>query len=518
MRHKLFVFNLLFILLVGFSFQSCKKDPKPNVEDNTPPAGGTRAEQTLDSIFLYAKQVYLWNDELPNYKQFEPRQYSSPNSELFAITQIPINPKSGKPYEFSNGSSPKYSYLTDDDNPGGSLAFAKRSDISLEGDGFDFGFNWVNLRVVSENRNYLFIRSVETNSPADKAGLKRGDQITRVNDRTVNLTSQSGLDQVNDAMLQARIKLEGTRGDGSSFTRTFDKTSYTSNPVYKKTIIPVGSKKVGYLAYARFSELESNSQAVLDEAFQEFAAGGVTELVIDLRYNGGGYVTTAEHLSNLIAPSSLHGKVMFVERYNDLMRSGKAEILKNQFFETNSGTRSYADINYAAPGFTTTNFAKKGSLQNIQNVYFLVSKNSASASELVVNSLKAHINVTLIGETTYGKPVGFFPLEIGGYTVYLSMFESRNAKNEGEYFTGMKVDYETFDDVTKDFGDSREASLAQALALIGGVPATASKQMSIKSGALMSTPRVSDVEVDPIGKDTEFKGMIEDRFKNKIKN
>src|SRR5690606_31497884 len=136
------------------------------------------------------------------------------------------------------------------------------------------------------------------------------------------------------------ITLGGKRKNGTSFNVTLTKTTYTSNPVLKDSIYTENGKVIGYLAYARFSNL-ANSQNALDQVFSKFANAGVTNLVIDLRYNGGGYVQTAEKLVNLIAPSSIDNKLMFTEYYNSTMQKNQAVILKNQLLLDDNGDPQY---------------------------------------------------------------------------------------------------------------------------------------------------------------------------------
>ena len=520
MKLRFVFFYFLSALFFGLSVQSCKKDRQPDLTYDTSPSTGTRTELTLDSIYLYARQIYLWNDQLPTYDNFDPRKYNSLSGsvfrklsqELFDITQIPRNPATGESYEFANSSSPKYSYISDDGGGNGIVA-TFRSDVSLEGLGDDFGFK-VAVAEDQNNNRFLFIRSVETDSPADEAGLKRGYRITRINNANVDLSTTTGLNNIDNAMQRAQIKVEGQRNDagGTSFNNTVSRGFYSANPIYLNKVIDYAGKKVGYLAYARFSNL-GNSESVLNEAFQQFTAAGVTDLILDFRYNGGGYVSTAEHMMNLISPTSLNGKTMFIEHYNDIMRSGKAIILKNQFFESNGKTYSYFDYPFDEKSNTST-FEKAGALNTVKNVYFIVSGNTASASELVINSLKPYLNVKLIGTTTYGKPVGFFPITIDNWEVYLTSFESRNANNEGRYYAGMKPNVETFDDVTKDFGDPAENCLAKTLALVGGTsPTSVGTKMSIGGKTLSA----SGIKIEPRGTESEFKGMIEDRIKLKKK-
>jgi C-terminal processing protease CtpA/Prc len=202
------------------------------------------------------------------------------------------------------------------------------------------------------------------------------------------------------------------------------RTKYTSNPVLKDTVLTTANVKVGYLAYARFSTTE-NSEAVLNAAFAKFSVQNVENLIIDLRYNGGGYVSTARQLINLIAPVSLNGSLMFSETYNSMMQNGQATILKNQpvrdqnnkIIYQNGKMVTYADYSYAK-STNSFNFSKLGNLNNVKKVVFIVGGGTASSSELVINCLKPHIDVKIVGAQSYGKPVGFFPIRIDKYDVY----------------------------------------------------------------------------------------------------
>lgn len=511
----------LFILTVTFlAAASCKKDPQA-VPDQPPPAEGSRSDLTRDSIFLYAKEVYLWNDALPLYQDFNPRQFTSGasdiddfNQELFAITQLKIDPQTGRPYEYvSQGSDyPKYSYITDEESNDPS----RTEEVNLEGIGTDFGFTLVGLGTPDSYE--IFIRYVNPGSPAARLGLSRSDVITRVNDRSLGSGFTEDVNYINRAFDQQTLTISGRKSDGSVFTRSLSKMTYQSSPVLKDTVITSGGKTIGYIAFARFSN-PSNALSALDQSFADFAAAGVTSLVVDLRYNGGGYVSTAEHMANLIAPQRLNGTTMFTEYFNETMRSGKAEILKKQPLTDENGRQrfsngralTYFDVDYSVEG-NTHKFEKKGSL-NIEDVVFIVTGNTASASELVINSLRPHINVKIIGERSYGKPVGFFPINIDVYDVYYSMFQSRNSAGEGDYFQGLDPDAETPDDVTHDFGDREESSFAAAIRyLTQGSFNTASslKVMGKKVNA-------RSVEFRYIGKGKAFRGMIEDRVRLKGK-
>jgi len=527
-------FFLTICLLAAFT--SCKKNSPADVVDedeteNTPPANGSRAQLTKDSIFLYAKDVYYWNDALPSYEIFNPRKYTQYSDELdnyykelFDITQLKINPATGKPYEYisSTANYPKYSYITDAEshNPPTTSSLPTVSEVSLEGVGTDFG---IALTAVSNAGGgyQIFIRYVSKGSPAERNFLNRGDILTEVNGTKLGADFATDQNTVNRAFDQSSIRLSGKKSNGASFTRTLTKMTYFSSPVYKDTVLNIGGKKIGYLSFARFSN-PSNASGPLNTSFSRFANEGVTDLVIDLRYNGGGYVSTAEYLANLIAPSSVNGNVMFIEYFNQTMQNGQANILKNQPLLTDNGQVQYAngrlvtyfDVDYSVSE-NTYRFEKKGSLNSVKNVVFIVTGNTASASELVMNVLKPYVNVKIAGSTSYGKPVGFFPITIDVYDVYYSMFESKNARGEGGYYQGFNPDVSSADDVTHDFGDPLEAGFAAAIRYFTTGSLTSSVAVTTK--VLGKAVTLSSSAIKDVSKDDSFKGMIEEPSRLKIK-
>lgn len=368
------------MLLVGFSL-GCKKDKQVGEDLPVSPIRGTRTEFTLDSIYLYAKQVYLWNEALPAYAVFNPRKFAAQEpaltafkNELFEFSEFKINPGTGKAYEFPvNPGHPKYSFI-------------------------------------------------EKNS------------------------GSSGITAM----------VEGSAGQ----------------PILKTALIDQAGTKVGYLALSSFPALK-DCKSTLDQAFSDLVSSSPKYLVIDLRSNSGGYVETAEYMANLIAPPSLTGKVMYSEQYNTLMQTGSATILKNQPYLDETGRQvvykgrpaTMADVNYTASGNTFL-FSKKGDLQSVTDVYFILSTRTASASEMLVSVMKPYLNVYTVGEKSYGKPVGFFGIRIDAYQVYLAGFLIKNALGWADYFNGMNVDFPMVTDLNPIWGDPNEACLNLALTQI----------------------------------------------------
>lgn len=514
--HQRIFFSLLIVAII---LTGCKKPkgtaPEPDTDQDVPTTG-TRMQLTKDSIYLYAKQVYFWNDVLPGYAVFKPRNYNSLDDVLFAITQLKVNPDTQRPYEYpvpSDPESPKFSYITESDVKG-SFANASPfivSQVDLEGKGSDFGLAFTAIGTQSAYQIYL--RYVNPGSSAAAANLNRGDRLEKVGDHLIGSGYNADNNAISSAFDKSAITLSGKKSDGRPFTVTLTKGNYTSNPIFKDTVVTSGNEKIGYMAFARFSN-PANAEGPLNKSFAKFAAEGVTSLVIDLRYNGGGYVTTAEQLANLIAPSSVsNGSTMFSEYFNATMRSGKATILKNQPLLDGSGNQQYQNgklVTYFDEDYSqadnTYKFNKQGNLRNVSKVVFLVSNSTASASELVISVLKPYLDVKLIGATTYGKPVGFFPVKIDKYDVYFAMFEARNSKGESNYYAGFKPDLSLADDVTHDFGDPNEAQFAAAIKYI------TTKTLSAKAAVatIMGTKTtISPAQVKDLGVRNEFKGMIE---------
>ena len=506
---------IIFTLSILILASACKKEPKtpttttPTVTPPVTVAPPTRAELTKDSIFLYARDTYFWNEGMPTYEIFKPRSYSSDQAVLDAIIKLP---GTNKPVD-------KYSFL---DNGGVST--------SLGGVSGDFGFSVFyndddgNSATPTED---LRIKYVSPGSPAATAGLVRGYQITTLNGRTGSALSTSlsaNVSFVSSAVFGSATTVSMTvkKPDGSSVVLTIARATYANNPIYATKIFTLGSKKVGYIVYHSFT---TNSRDGLSAAIGKFHSDGVSELIVDLRYNGGGSVATSDVFTNLIAPASVNGQVMYTTYWTKTMQDGLAKILVNQpLLDANgklqtftSGANgkwaTYADINYkptVAAG-NVENFAKEGAAE-FKKIYFLVLSGTASASELVINNLKAVLpnDVKLIGRQTYGKPVGFFAINIDNLDLYVPQFETRNQKNYGGFYEGLVVDKTLADDVTKDFGDEKEALLAAALAYSEkGFFSVSSKGNTLSSISGMS---VSEEKVlNQILEKNKFNGMIDDR-------
>ena len=444
----------------------------------------------LDSIYLYAKQIYLWNEQLPEYDKFNPERFynteanglTAYKNEIFAFTRFALNPATGKAYELNakDPLSPRYSTIIESNT---STIQGNKNEVLQLRDANPFGLSFY------QNDIAVRILYVDLNSPAGKSGLKRGDRITGINDQGIAAPSDF-IGLWKDAIKNSFVKLTVTDITGESRQVRLTGTFYEQNPVLKHIILNSTNKKIGFIAYNSFTD-ESNSSRFLGPVFTEFEQKGISELIIDLRYNGGGYQNSAVYFANQICPPKAKGAVMFTEHYNRMMQQGKAEILSRQLLRDSNNEPFYIDgrlatlydIDYSE-GASTVNFDTNNGLSHINKIYFIVSEQTASASELLINVLKPYADVKLIGVSasgqqqvrTYGKPVGFFNIDIDRYELYVAMYQNKNADAEGDYFEGFVADYSTLDDPAHDFGSLDDPAIQIALGSFAGTSGAAKTQ------------------------------------------
>ena len=479
---------------------ACHKNKKNSTDG--PSASGSTIDLIRDSVYLYAKECYYWYDALPAYAAFQPRSFTGSTdlnaltSEVDALSQYKINPATGQPYEYYSASPgiAKYSFI---DNG--------QTSAELGGTNADFGF-----AITAISNTDFRVRYVYPGSPAGNAGMHRGEQITKINGRTgLDLSNSTDYNFVLSAIRTSPINMTLKRADNSTYDVTLTSVSYTVNPVLTYKVFDGGNgKKIGYVVLNTFTS-PANAGPKLDEAFNYFAGNGITDLVVDLRYNGGGYISTSEYLANLIVPAAKNGTVMYNTYFNDILANGKEVLLKNQARrDQNNQPYNYGQVNYSVAA-NVVKFTKAGSL-NINRVFFIVTGSTASASELAINNLRPQMDVKLIGRPTYGKPVGFFDIDINQYQLYMPEFETKNAAGQGGYYTGMTpgtADYQGVldnDDLTKDFGDPTEGLLAHAINYVKtGIYGAGLKVQSL-SGNNSVSPNIN------IG-NQGFNGMIFDK-------
>ena len=291
--------------------------------------------------------------------------------------------------------------------------------------GFGFKFSYINGKYMIE---YVY-----SNSPAKSAGMQRGDELVSVDGTSVsNLSKDEVAELFGDRKVGVQKSIKLKKQDGSSTTLQMKKENIEVPSVLQKKVIEQNGKKVGYLLFDRFIEPSTKE---LYDAFRIFKNQGINELVVDLRYNGGGLVSVAGALGSLIRAED-DEKLLFTLQFNDKNRN--------------------KDMTYHLR-------AVDNSLSGINRVYFLTTKSTCSASEAVINGLKPYTDVVVIGSKTCGKPVGMVGGEFCGKYIVPIEFKIVNSNGDGDYFGGLDTTCQVADDLTHDLGSSNESMLKTAL-------------------------------------------------------
>jgi len=309
------------------------------------------------------------------------------------------------------------------------------------------------------------VKYVVKDSPAYNAGLKRGDLFSLVNG--IAITSDNYRNLLGEEFYTLTM---ATIVDGSlQTTGTVHLTAVEvhENPVHYTTVIDAGDKIVGYMYYAGF---RSNYEEELNDAFGEFLTQGVNELVLDLRYNGGGSVSTTAKLGSMIYDTDTN-KIFIRKIYNDKYTAWLTE----EYGESAFYWKLKDEISDDQGNTYTLNSL------GLDHIYVLATGSSASASELLINCLRSYIDVTIIGSTTYGKNVGSMTIkdrdEDGNvnpdhtWAMQPIMSKSSNVDYESEYYVGFEPDYEVYEDLSNllPWGDENDPLFKTALDLIQGI-------------------------------------------------
>ena len=425
-------------------FAACQKQIEqvatPPQTPGEPVTSASALDLLRDSVYLYSKEVYLWEDLIPAYEQFNPRQYQGA-TELAAASNIMNAIKKLQPLD-------RFSFAT-----------SRESSEGLQtGQNVDYGFfvKAAATDVVEPIDSVRwYVTYVYDQSATGRAGVQRGWYINKINGAAIGY-DQASINTLNNTFFGTgtSASFEFVKPDGTVAATNLSKTSFVSNSVLHKSVINTSGKKVGYLVFNQFFGEPSRTE--LNEAFSTFKSAAINELVVDLRYNPGGSTETQDALANYIAPASASNKVMYKYIFNKKMQTGNFPLLK-----TRDG---FGNVSFAE-SVNTERFGVTGSL-NLSRVFFIVTGSSASASELIINNLKPYMEVKLIGDTTYGKPVGFFPIDINNLSIYPISFKTVNSAGNADYYNGFAPDKAAPDGVNKNWGDVSEPSLASALRYI----------------------------------------------------
>ncbi|MFT3737353.1 MAG: S41 family peptidase [Breznakibacter sp.] len=364
--------------------------------------------------------VYLWNTDMPI---LDPNKQPDPKAFF---------------YNLLNDTDDRWSYITDEYS---SLA------ASLSGVEFSMGYSF-ELKLFN-NKVVGFVEYVEKDSPADKANIKRGDILYKIDGQEMNV------DNYYDLLNKQSYTLTlGSIVSTSEIISSLPSIKLTAkildiNPIFKDTIYEIEGKKIGYLIYNSFVDKYKDQ---LTEVFERFKMENLTDLILDLRYNSGGSVSVAKYLASTIGPSYIMGQTMFKSTYN-------ASLTDFYLKEYPNDTEIFEE-----------RFDTVQSNLNLNRLIVLTTRNSASASEMIIYSLKPYMDVIQIGATTPGKYYASIvipePREEKEWAIMPLIMKTQNSNSTIDYTQGQVPLHIMADDYTHELGDMDENLLAKAISII----------------------------------------------------
>lgn len=384
---------LLIFFVAASVVGSCKKD------NNNPNPTDVKNEQSKNYVKAIMQEWYYWYDKIPN---VDISKISTPAAVLDTLLY--------KEYD-------KWSFIGDS---------AEIAALLESGEVKSYGY----FLAQSPLDYNIYVTYVYNNSPMGLAGVKRGYQLTKIGGVAVMdlIRNNTIYDQLNKE--SNSFTFIGT--DGLTQTLNVTMGVFTINTVLYKSVVSLNNKNVGYLVFNSFVGAATTE---LDNAFAEFKAAGVKDVILDLRYNGGGENEVCEHLAGLLIPASKDNSVLYSIKYNQ------------------------KKLSYGQ----TVKVHRQTNALDVDNLLVITSDMTASASELLINSLKPYLNVKLVGSKTDGKPVGMNGFSFNGYLMFPITFKTVNSLGEGDYFGGFNPDYEAMDNITEPFGSNVEDSYISAL-------------------------------------------------------
>lgn len=440
---------LLYSFLLLFFATACHDDDNEPVDGpETPEIADAYTQRVNDYIYQAMKSCYLWTDQIPELD----RQYETDPKAYFLKLLVKED---------------IYSGITDD-----LQALLNSAEGIEKAFGYSLAYTWADE---SQSKVWGVVEYVYPNTPASKAGIKRGDLIVSLNGKDITPSN------LNELITSQNITIGVSTYQNGSYiaprTVSLALAVIEQNPVHTHKIIDAGAKKVGYLFYTSYIE---NFNSSLDLVFAEFKNAGVSELILDLRYNLGGYENAIVNLCSHIAPVTTcqNRELIIKKEYNAL--------------QTEHNEANHIDDNvYFTDTLLNDNL-------NLNRVFILTSDQTYSASEVTLVGLSPYMDVIRIGERTGGKYTGmqiipaviyvdgvpYLDPVIGNWAVNPIVLEYKNKNGENPK-GGLAPHYEvsSFYLPMEPLGSENDPLIAQALQLITGsrsVKAQVSNQLNTK--------------------------------------
>lgn len=423
---------------VGDGPQVCAPT-NPFIADATAPTTLGTLDNEKAWLHSYMNAAYLWYDQIPSVNAGEARFSNTADvytslDNYFGALKTTTRTGSGKLLdEFS------FTYPTKAWN-----------DLSGSGIVSGYGIEWT-WDSPTPPRN-IRVAYVEPNSPAALTGVLRGDRLLTVDGVSSETGTQDGVDALNAGLfpdtLGERHAFSFNRS-GTTVNASLLSAEITKTPVPTTQVINDGGRKVGYIV---FNDHIASSEQGLINAVNTLKTAAVDDLVLDLRYNGGGYLYIASELAYMIAGATPTAGKQFERLVFNGKRSGENEV--TPFYDTSCILNA---------NFNCTDERPLPTL-NLSRVTVITTGSTCSASEAIINGLRGvDVQVNLIGDTTCGKPYGFTAKDNCGISYFPIEFKGENAKGFSEYADGFAPTCPASDDFDHALGNPTEGMLSAAL-------------------------------------------------------
>ncbi|WP_348700184.1 S41 family peptidase [Duganella fentianensis] len=399
-------------------------------------AGALAGSQADEKGFIRSatEETYLWSAELPAIKASD---YPSVVAYFNAL-KTPALLANGRPKDRFHYSYPNEVW-----------------EALSRGVEFSYGLNWS----VGANRvpRQWRVSMVDAVSPAANAGVRRGDQLIMIDGEDfINRGDSAAVARFNAALTPSKADQPHTFTwwrEGRLFETTMLPGAVNAEPVQAVQILDSAAGKTGYL---HFTFHNGPAERQLYDAMSTFSKAGVRELVLDMRYNGGGLINLASELAYMIAgPQATSGKVFMRYTTNGRLGAGRPSI----FFDRTTGLAGPKPVPF---GTVLPHL-------DLKRVTLLTGPSTCSASEALINGLRGiDVEVRLVGGQTCGKPYAFIPMANCGTTYFMVQYRGTNDKGWGEFDEGFAPDCRVEDDMSHALGDPAESLLATALRLNAG--------------------------------------------------
>jgi hypothetical protein len=456
-------------------FENLCAAPRTSLDPNGrpwPDVPGTTVDEN-DFLRSWSHELYLWFDEI---EDVDPASLATP--EYFDLMRTFETTPSGAPKDRFHFTQPTDEFL----------AFTQSGETA--------GYGAELAVLASSPPREVRVAFSEPGSPASAAGVVRGAEIRTVDGVDVRLaTSQADIDVLNAALFRAEpgdTHVFGVLDRGAMTVRevTLTAQQLTTTPVRDIRVHDTPSGPVGYFL---FNDHIATAEAGLIDAVEVLIGAGVTDLVLDMRYNGGGRLAIAAELAYMIAgPAAAAGEVFDELQFNS----------KHQVFNPVTGQVLAPDLFPTQTLGLSRPAGQPLPSLDLERVYVLTGPGTCSASETVMNGLRGiGVEVVQIGERTCGKPYGFYPRDNCGTTYFSIQFRGINAQGWGDYADGFAPGMEAGpagvvpgctveDDFDRDLGDPAEGRLAAALTYraTGACPVAASSVPTAPTGFFRGEP------------------------------